>query len=210
MNYSGIILDVDGTIWNTTPITAVTWNKAIAECGAAVPEVTAGILKTQFGKTMDVIADNLFGTKVTGKERALLMKRCYEEEHKALCRNTQNIMYEGVFETIQKMHEAVPFYIVSNCQKGYIELMLEKTKMKSFVTDTECFGNTGKGKSENISLLVKRNHIERPVYVGDTQGDCDECKKAGIPFIWASYGFGKADSCCAKLETFSDLRKILT
>src|SRR5574344_864317 len=199
MKYTGIILDVDGTIWNTTPLTAAAWNRAIAFCKAPVPEVTAAILQTQFGKTMDVIADNLFSA-VTGEQRAELLKKCYEEEHKALIANEKNIMYDRVFQTIQKLHEVIPFYVVSNCQKGYIELMLGKTHMESFVKDIECFGNTGNGKAENIALLVKRNHIEKPVYVGDTQGDCDSCKQAGVPFMWASYGFGTADLFVAKLQ----------
>jgi len=28
------------------------------------------------------------------------------------------------------------------------------------------------------------------VYVGDTLGDAEAAKKAGLPFIWARYGFG--------------------
>ena len=57
MKYSGIILDVDGTIWNTTALIVTAWNKAIAECNAPVPKVTEAVIKTQFGKTMNVIAD---------------------------------------------------------------------------------------------------------------------------------------------------------
>ena len=61
MNFDGIILDVDGTIWNTTQIVAEAWNKAIKENFPEVQPVTADILKGQFGKTMDVIGKNLFG-----------------------------------------------------------------------------------------------------------------------------------------------------
>lgn len=208
MKYTGIILDVDGTIWNTTPLTAAAWNKAIASCRAPVPLVTDAILKTQFGKTMDVIADNLF-SGVIGEKRSELLKCCYQNEHEALVENTKDITYDGVVKTIAKLHTQIPFYVVSNCQKGYIELMLEKTGMTSFVTDTECFGNTGKGKADNIALLVQRNHIEKPVYVGDTQGDCDSCKQAGVPFMWASYGFGTADLFVAKLQTFSEIKKYI-
>lgn len=60
MKFDGIILDVDGTIWNTTEIVAQAWNRAIDESFPQVPHVTADILKGQFGKTMDVIGNNLF------------------------------------------------------------------------------------------------------------------------------------------------------
>ena len=55
MKIDSIILDVDGTIWNTTGIVAEAWNKVIDENFPQVPHVTAEILKGQFGKTMDVI-----------------------------------------------------------------------------------------------------------------------------------------------------------
>src|SRR5574344_1821079 len=97
MKYTGIILDVDGTIWNTTPLTAAAWNRAIASCRAPVPLVTDAILKTQFGKTMDVIADNLF-SGVTGEQRVELLKRCYQNEHEALVQNTQDITYAQLLQ----------------------------------------------------------------------------------------------------------------
>lgn len=36
---------------------------------------------------------------------------------------------------------------------------------------------------------MKRNHIESAVYVGDTEGD----QAAGIPFVYAAYGFGDVE-----------------
>ena len=74
--------------------------------------------------------------------------------------------------------------------------------------DTECYGNTKKEKGENISLLVQRNHFLAPVYVGDTQGDCDAAKAAGVVFIHASYGYGKVDCAAEVIPSFSGLLKL--
>ena len=71
-----------------------------------------------------------------------------------------------------------------------VEQFLRKTQLEAYIKDIECFGNTGKNKGENIRLLVKRNSLKAPVYIGDTKGDCDASKEAGVPFIFASYGFG--------------------
>lgn len=202
-------MDVDGTIWNTTALIVTAWNKAIAECNAPVPKVTEAVIKTQFGKTMNVIADNLFGSRLTGDARAELLKKCYEEENFILKKNNEDISYPGVVQTIKSLSAEIPLYIVSNCQKGYIELMMEKTGITPFITDCECYGNTGNGKAQNIALLVKRNTIAKPVYVGDTQGDCDECRKISVPFMWASYGFGTADFYVAKLSCFSEIKQHL-
>ena len=49
-------------------------------------------------------------------------------------------------------------------------------------------------KDENISLIVKRNGLKKPVYVGDTQGDFEACKKAGF-----SLTLPKEEEPCEKI-----------
>ena len=93
-------------------------------------------------------------------------------------------------------------FIVSNCQSGYIELFLKKTGLAPYVTDTECFGDTGMKKAENIRLVVARNGLQQPVYVGDTKGD-------GVPFVHAVYGFGRAVQPEAVIETFPKLLTLI-
>jgi len=209
MVFDGIIFDVDGTIWNTTPVVAKAWNKVIGENYPQVSHVTADVLKGQFGKTMDVIADNLF-PQLSREEKDHLMDCCCDEEQIELENCNENLTYEGMFETVNKLSETYPLFIVSNCQSGYIEIVVEKTGIKSYIKDFECFGDTGKGKAENIRLLVERNNLKSPVYVGDTNGDYEACKKAGVPFIWAAYGFGKPDdnNYYNKVNSFKDLLNI--
>ena len=62
------------------------------------------------------------------------------------------------------------------------------------VRDFECIGRTGKPKSENIRLIIERNGLKAPVYVGDTQWDFDAATAAGVPFIFAAYGFGHVEN----------------
>lgn len=210
MRFDGLILDVDGTIWNTTGIVAEAWNKTIDTFFPQVPHVNAEILKSQFGKTMDVIADNLFGVLST-EDKKILMEKCCIYEQKALLDNTKNITYEGVIETLKKLSSIISIFIVSNCQSGYIELVIEKNKITPLIKDFECFGNTGKSKAENIKLIASRNGLKAPVYVGDTQGDYEACKEAEVPFIWAAYGFGKPEdnNYYAKIDSFTQLESLL-
>lgn len=210
MKFDSIILDVDGTIWNTTGIVADAWNLAFDKYFPQVPHVTAEILKDQFGKPMDVIADNLF-PMLSKDEKKLLMEKCCEMEQAALMENTKDIAYDGVIETIKKLSQKIPVFIVSNCQSGYIEVVMEKNGIAEYIKDFECFGNTGLLKDQNIRLIIERNNLKAAAYVGDTQGDYEACKKAGVPFIWAAYGFGRPedDAYYFKLEKFQQLESLL-
>ena len=80
-----------------------------------------------------------------------------------------------------------------------------------YIKDSECFGVTGLNKDENIKLIVNRNNLKYPVYVGDTQGDFLACESSGVPFIFAGYGFGSVDEskCAGVINSPVDLLKLL-
>lgn len=200
----GIILDIDGTLWNTTGVVAKAWNKAIADCGFDADEVNASGLQKEFGKPMNVIADDLWPA-LSQEQKDLLMKQCCVREQEALKENHEDISYPAVRDTIKALAQKFRLYIVSNCQSGYIELTMEKNKIADFIKDHECYGDTGLGKADNLRLLVRRNGIKAPVYVGDTQGDADACREAGVKFVWAGYGFGSVQEFAAKVDRFDQL-----
>ena len=63
-------------------------------------------------------------------------------------------------------------------------------------------------KGETILMLMERNGLKDPVYIGDTQGDADACAYAGIPFIFAEYGLGAVPKAETRIQRFEDLEKM--
>lgn len=208
MKYDSIILDIDGTIWNTTEIVAEAWNKAMDISGFNAGKCTADILKKEFGKPMDIIAEDLW-PDLSKEQQEKMMELCCQCEHEYLEANDKDITYPTVVETIKKLSEKIDIYIVSNCQSGYIELTLKKTGLAPYIKDFECFGNTKFSKGKNIIYICNRNNLKTPVYVGDTEGDMNACREAGVDFIFAAYGFGSPSSYVAKLEKFCELENHL-
>lgn len=185
-----IIFDVDGTVWDSTPVVEEAWNEALKEAGYK-QRVTADRLKGLFGLPMDdIIADIL--PEATPEERAEFAPYCFRYEHEYIAR-TGGIVYEGFGEMLEKLSKKYPVFIVSNCQAGYIELMLEKTGFKPYITDHLCPGDTNMFKADNIRLICERNGLKNPVYVGDTQMDANACMEAGVPIVFAAYGFGTVE-----------------
>ena len=209
INTDALLLDVDGTLWDSTSIVAKAWIRAAKETGFDDVVIEPEILKGLFGKTMDEIAYALVPW-AKKERRDLLMDKCVIYEQQALEDDPCDICYPGVLDTIRRLSREIPLAIVSNCQSGYIELFMEKTGLtKKEISDKECFGDTGQGKTENILSVVKRNGFKRAYYVGDTEGDRVAVRAAGIGFISADYGFGDPSEADIRIDRFDTLLQII-
>lgn len=206
--YKDIIFDVDGTLWDTTDLVAVSWNDAVRDMRFQADVITGNRLKQEFGKPMDVIAEDLF-PHIPLREREKLMEVCCQYEDEYLEESSENMMYFGVRETFEALAKDHRLFIVSNCQSGYIEQFLRKNNLGRLVTDIECFGNTKKSKAENIRLIMERNHITSACYVGDTTEDFSSAKEAGLPFIFAAYGFGDVSGADYSIDEMNQLLTIV-
>ena len=198
-----IFLDIDGTLWDSTHIVSDAWNEVLHKKTEIGLTVTPELLRTLFGKPLYEIASVIL--KDFPKEKQIeLIDECCQFEHKLL--NTRpGIIFEGVVETIKKLAQKYPVCIVSNCEAGYIELVCKKLGITDYITDSECPGYSGLEKGDNIRLVMERNGYKDIVYVGDTQGDYEATRKAGVPFVFCKYGFGTLDGYEYCVEKFSEL-----
>ena len=136
-----------------------------------------------------------------------LLDICFSYENRYL-EDHPGSAYPSVTETIRKLAEKYSLFIVSNCQLGYIELMMKSLEIGPYIKDHLCFGETLVSKGETILMLMERNGLKDPVYIGDTQGDADACAYAGIPFIFAEYGLGAVPKAETRIQRFEDLEKM--
>ena len=204
MNYESLIFDIDGTLWDSRALVAEGYNLQLKDEGLEHLFVNAQQLKALFGKVMTEIADVLFA-EIPLPERYALMERCMARENRYLQENPCAIGYPGVKEVLTRLAETHRLFIVSNSQRGYPELCIRKLGLGSCITACLCFGDTGTSKGKTIRALMQRHNIRSCAYIGDTQGDYEATLEAGIPFIWASYGFGVPEGYGAKIERISDL-----
>lgn len=206
MKYDGILFDLDGTLWNATDAITVSWAEALKDAPDVEQLPTKEQLESVMGMTAEELMATLFPTLT--KERHLeLFERCCQVENVYL-REHGGTLYPEMEETLSRLSEKLPLFIVSNCNAEYIPCFLDAHKLHSYFRDWECIGRTGKPKGDNIQLVVQRNGLEHPVYIGDTSMDQDAAGKAGVPFIHAAYGFGQVTGA-PKLQAPKELLKLL-
>lgn len=185
----GIIFDMDGTLWDSVDEIVYSWNEALRAFPEAAVVLTREKLLAFMGKTMDKFAEGLF-PHLSAKRGLEILHECEQKENDYLREHGARLLGD-VAGTFRRLREAgCGVYIVSNCQAGYIEAFLDFFHLEDLVDDFECYGRTLRGKPENLRALIARNELTDYCYLGDTQGDYDACREAGVPFVWASYGFG--------------------
>lgn len=205
---NGILFDLDGTLWDSTSEIADAWNELIKiKGGVDRPPITKEELHGCMGLPMYSIAAKLF-PDMPEKDRNNLMDEMGIFENDYL-RERGAKLFDGIEKVINETSENVPIFIVSNCQSGYIEAFLHAHNFEDRITDKLCWGDTRLSKGENNKLIIDRNGITKPIYIGDTDGDSKSAAFVNAPFIFASYGFGHTDNYDAKVEKPEEILDII-
>ncbi|WP_371873305.1 HAD family hydrolase [Lysinibacillus sp. Ag94] len=206
MDIDSIIFDLDGTLWDSSKTVAQSWTQVVQGSPYGKGTITEEDLSKTMGLQIKEIAAVLFDYLDEEKQMELILA-CCQQEQADLLHNGGNL-YPQLEETLLALSKKFRLFIVSNCQEGYIETFYAFHKLEKYFLDFENPGRTGLSKGENIQLVMERNHIKKAVYVGDTQGDMLSAKFAGIPFVFASYGFGKPEVYDYIIEKPIDLLNI--
>ncbi|HEX3386829.1 MAG TPA: HAD hydrolase-like protein, partial [Mucilaginibacter sp.] len=115
------------------------------------------------------------------------------------------MLYEGVKDGLKQLAGKYKLFIVSNCAKGIIRLFMDWAGINEHIIDEIAYGINQMPKHHNIRLLIDKHDLKNPVYVGDTEGDGEQSRLAGIPFVFVSYGFGETDTHDLRFDNFTDL-----
>ena len=167
-NKKAVILDVDGTIWDSSDQVARSWSHTLTRLAGEKIVVPVPKMRSTMGLAMDDIAKIIIPEKVGAYSRSEALVLCMEEENDYLVSHP-GVYYPGIAGAIAS------------------------SRFAHFISGHACYGDNHLEKAENLAYLMKREGIAEAVYVGDTLHDEEETHKAGLPFIHASYGYGKAE-----------------
>ncbi len=199
----GIIFDLDGTLWDTSEKVMPAWNIVLKRYPELNKQITQEEMNSFFGKTIDEIAKMML-PDTEEQKRLDIMKECCREEQEYLSKYG-GVLYPGLEKTLQELNKKYSLYIVSNCQDGYLQTFLNFHKLNSYFADFEMSGRTGMKKAENIKEIIKRNALDKAIYIGDTTDDRSAAEGAGIPFVFADYGFGTVNDTKYSISKIGDL-----
>lgn len=201
-----IFFDLDGTLWDAVEEIKNSWNEAMINANLKY-RFTYSDIKSHMGLTPVETGEVAFND-VDSKTQLDYFFICYNNEVKYLALHP-GVLYKDEKEVLDILHNKYDLYIVSNCEKGYIENYLNNNDMAKYFSGHLCAGDTKKDKWENIIYLQNKIKADQVIYVGDTYKDMIQSNKANVTFIHASYGFGEIENPPYKINNLKELPQVI-
>lgn len=194
-----LIFDMDGTLWDAVDTYARSWNDVFGELGIGITVNPADLAKMVGWEGKKVIGAIMPDFDDEKRLEIYALVNAKRHELLPVC---GGVLYDGVKEGLHRLAQKYPLFILSNCAKGIIRLFIDWAGIDEHITDEMAYGINFMPKHHNIKLLADKHGLKHPVYIGDTEGDGEQSRLAGIPFVFMTYGFGETDDYDLKFDDF--------
>lgn len=196
-----LIFDLDGTLWDAAAASAEGWNAATARLRAS-GRVTTEAIRAVAGKpTAECFRILLPELCPMAAEVAQVFDDCEREAVERL----GGALYPGVPQGLSRLAARYRLFLVSNCLDWYLDVFFRVSGLRPCFTGWDCHGLSAEEKPTMIRRIVAGHSLSHPLYVGDTRGDQEAARQAGIGFVFARYGFGEATGDPLAFDSFPEL-----
>lgn len=195
-----LIFDMDGTLWDAVETYTRAWNLYFLKVG--IPkQLQKKDLDALMGLEELVFLEAVL-PEFPVNERAARYQEVIQLQYDLIDKQG-GLIYEGVLTYLPLLSQKYKLFIVSNCPRYTIKHFMKFAKIETSVTDTMAHGENYRAKHENIKLLIEKHELKSPIYIGDTDSDRNQSQKAGVPFIFMTYGFGSCQQVSCSFDHFS-------
>ena len=121
-------------------------------------------------------------------------------------KNTQP--YPDVIETLQKLSlKRIPMAVATNKRYAPTIKLINHFNWQKYFTSIECSDGQSqiRNKDEMIQRILKNNNFNKAFFIGDTVNDGLSANLNQLPFILASFGYGR-DQDWSKVKVKKDIQ----
>jgi phosphoglycolate phosphatase len=200
MRYSTLLIDFDGTLFDTRNAIRLTLAELAARRGVAAFDSVA----------VDAVIDQ--GLPLTDMLRVLLFQvdapdldvwiADYRQIYNAGLGISESSPYPGVENVLRSLYRnGIEMFIVSNKGEASIMASLEYHHLRSYFREVIAAVGELPPKPDPTSFvkkikpLIGAGNREQVLVVGDTEVDISYARNIGAASCWAAYGYGQAESC---------------
>jgi phosphoglycolate phosphatase len=195
-----LIFDMDGTLWDAVDTYVFCWNEAFKKTNP-IRKTNRNELVGMMGWEKQKVINHFFkGENVKVAEEIFDTIEKIQDEILPI---KGGLLYPGVKEGLITLSKKYKIFILSNCPENTLKQFVKWAEIDSLIVDHIAHGYNLKPKNHNMKLLIDKHCLKKPFYIGDTETDSLESRKAEIPFVFLSYGFGKTKDYDLKFDDFN-------
>lgn len=204
-----VIFDLDGTLWQPDAVVIPAYRRVFRSLGLPIPPDE--VLLETLGHSFDVIWQKILpgvSAAIVAKAHALMLQA--EKDYLFTLDLTP---FAGVKETLLGLRShGVQTYILSNCQRQYLQDVPDRLGIGEFWTARYCAEDfPGLSKAEIIRAVSPP--IAFPaIMVGDRFHDMEAGSENGLATIACTFGFGSPEELVGATyvaNCFGEVREIL-
>ncbi|GAB5520034.1 MAG: hypothetical protein RhofKO_22850 [Rhodothermales bacterium] len=197
MALAAVLLDLDGTLTDTTGLHAESWSDALAEHGYRMP---ADRIEREVGRTSPMLLQTIFGNAFTEEERDRLMAN-HRARFAEMLKTGDNALFEGVPELFVALRQrGLKIAIATSAHRGGVERTVAATGFDVYAeADAVVHGEEvtrSKPAPDLVLEAAKRLGVSPAAcaMVGDTPYDMAAARRAGVvPIAVATGAYTAAD-----------------
>jgi phosphoglycolate phosphatase len=204
---SSVILDLDGTLIDSAPGILQSVGKAICE---VLPNHDYNPSMVRVGPPIREMVRKTFPdlSAELVEKVALAFRKYYDGDGWRDMR-----VYDGALEALARLSKCgMALYLATNKPLGPTRTILTEKGLVSFFRDYVAIDSVKPafaGKAEMLLYLAEKHRLPstETAYVGDTRADAEASARCGMPFAFASFGYGSVSELDPKLiwKTISTL-----
>ncbi|MFO7991560.1 MAG: HAD family hydrolase [Thermoplasmata archaeon] len=182
-----VIFDLDGTLFETGSSVIPAVRHSLRDIG--MEEVDDDTILSLIGERTPVFCEKIVGGR--GDKFEEFRGKLWYYEHKYI--GEMGKLFPGIKKMLKVLKErGFILAVCSNGSQDYVDYVLEVTDIAGYF-DERVSSSQMKSKKVAIEGLMGSYGKEKAVMVGDKRHDFSSAKKAGIPSIGVSYGYGSSD-----------------
>lgn len=184
--YDAIIWDIDGTLLATAEGLVAAYEHCTEVL--SLPQRSREEMASYIGPVPQEIFRQRYGMEAAEAQRATDIFRAWYKQHGL--RMAQP--YEGILSVLAALEQAqLKQAIATNKRQDYAQEICDIFGISRYCSPILGADDAGKrSKAERIRACMEALGAQRAVMVGDTAGDCEAARAAGVDFIGVNYGYG--------------------
>lgn len=195
------VFDLDGTLVDSLPDIADALNHAMTEAHFAARTLLE--IRAFLGDGARELVRRAVGPAPSEDALTELVAAYRARYRTALVNKTRP--YPGVLATLPQLR--APAAVLTNKPGPEAREIVLGTGMSAWLPKVvgEGDGLPRKPDPESLRTLVRNAGSVRPLYVGDSAVDEETAARAGVDFVFVSFGYGEASAAARRVARFEEL-----